>query len=155
VLYAGGEEGNKQQSEEEQMGNFINAIQVGNAYYCITDKVLMSKAGKKLSATEPNKGIWGHDDIRIHYGISKRIGRNLEFSNFSSPVNFPCEIADALQAGRITYGMPPYPALMLSEKALDKHDDILKVAWEQFERTSRTAFWELFSKPKNRNENWR
>jgi len=64
----------------------------------------------------------GHGAIRIFFDLGNQVGVNCECTDFSSPQNFPVELANAVKAGKFR-GMG-CPKGLLSEMAWERYLDI-------------------------------
>ena len=115
------------------MCEFISAVKKGGGIYFLTgSQVFDSPRGKALRewCQSPDDYI-GHGAIRWYYDLEQKDGKNVEYTDFSSPKNFPAVIARAIKCGDM--------------RGLGTNVDLLV----------QTAFWDLFATPENRAEAWR
>ena len=89
--------------------------------------------------------LCGHGAIEWYHGLTDGAGKNRECTDFSSPKNFPAEIARALKNGEITYSPMP--------------KGLLRAALDADYRAKRDALdaeqWKLFKMGKNRSNAWK
>ena len=108
----------------------------------VTDKDLPRLAALKVEGED----VLGHGAIYALRGWAKDSEpaglKQYECTDFSSPDNFPPEIADAIKSGRMTYG--PADAFLLTDSAQ-----------AEYNRVCKAAFQALWAKPSNRIEAWR
>ena len=82
---------------------FISWIEMSNGdiKFLTGKQVFDTLRGKKLQREIDKPDLIGHQAIRHYYRIPKGMGINGECSNFSTPTNFPIEIAQAIREGDI------------------------------------------------------
>ena len=78
---------------------FISWKEYNGKNYFITSADLETKAGKELLKPEVIDALCGHGAIDHYYPELKNKGENKECSDFSSPDNFPEDIAKAIKQG--------------------------------------------------------
>ena len=83
------------------MCDFMSYIERNGKFYYLTDKDLNTARGKKL-LKKYGKDINGHGAIREFYDIEYKNKIEKEQTDFSSPNNFPKEIATAIKNCEIT-----------------------------------------------------
>ena len=94
------------------MCEFLSWVEKGNKLYYQTRKQIDSPKGDELKRRFHGEGkLIGHAAIRAYYDIDN--GSNKECTDFSSPANFPLEIAQAIVAGKFNY--VPLPRGLLRE----------------------------------------
>ena len=101
-----------------------------------------------------NDDLRGHGAIRRYYKLANHDGKNRECTDFSTPGNFPDEIAAALRAGKM-WGFGGCPKELLTAPALADYNKITAPAWADYTKITAPAFWKIFAVPENRNPKWR
>ena len=93
----------------------------------------------------------GHEIIRRYFGIKAGIVR--ECPDFSSPINFPPDIAQAVKDGDFE-GMGA-PLEILTGDAVNLLEKSVNIHWDKFDERYQKILWDLIKDPKNRKEIWR
>ena len=83
------------------MCTFVSWKEYEGHGYFLTDADLRTKAGEKLLRPEVRDDLCGHGAIESFWPELKGKGINKECSDFSSPKNFPKEIAKALKTSKM------------------------------------------------------
>lgn len=146
-------------------------------YFLTANQVFNTTRGKALQKYCGNSDDYvGHGAIRQYYNLKD--GTNRECTDFSTPDNFPIEIADAIKGGKfrgitVVKELLTQPALAeynkitqpacaeynkIQQPALAEYKKIRKIrqsALAEYEKIQQAAFWDLFAIPENRNPNWR
>ena len=94
----------------------------------------------------------GHGAIDFYFEIDPKKGINRECTDFSTPDNFPSEIATAIKTGKFR-GLGICLAI-LSQHALVEYEKIKQPALAEYEEIQQLAFWDLFVNFKNRKKVW-
>ena len=157
------------------MCEFISWIEFGdnNVLYLTYDDIYHTARGKELQAYSGNKSDWiGHGAIRHYYDIKG--GTNKECIDFSSPLNFPPQIARDIKNGKFAglgiakellkqpaweeYAKIMQPTLAeykkITKLAWAEYEKIMKLALEEYKKIEQPTFWQLFADPKNRADAW-
>lgn len=160
------------------MCEFVSWIEYKDTLYFLTARELATQEGRALRkylGTAFLNDVCGHGAIRHYYQIPQNKGRNHECTDFSSPDNFPAEIAAVIKAGDfIGVGFSEYlltkkalaeyervraPARAeyerVRDRALDECERVRAPALAEYERVRGQYFWKLFADLKNRIEAWR
>lgn len=134
------------------MALFVSWIEHENEIYFITKHDLKTKKGKKtLKYSGKFEDVIGHEFIRRYYNF--RTGLNRECPHFSSPLNFPPIIAEAIVNGDFEGLGIPYE--ILTAEAKNKYEELADKHWPVFDKRRHKVFWDLLKDPKNRIEVWR
>ena len=83
------------------MCEFVSWKEYDGHVYFLTDRDLETKAGAKLLLSEVYDDLCGHGAIEAFWPELKNKGKNCECVDFSSPKNFPKEIAAAIKKGKL------------------------------------------------------
>lgn len=127
------------------MCNFISWIEFAGEVLFLKDSDLELWNKSKDKPKIPDKSErCGHGAIRLYYGLKENDGIQKECTDFSKPSNFPNEIIKAIKSGLMTYATPNNTNELLTATA-DK----------AYQEATATAYWELFSKNKNRVACWK
>ena len=106
----------------------------------LTAKDLRSSKGQKLKG-RIGSDINGHGAIREFYDLRPEYGTERECDDFSTPSNFPVEIAGAIKAG--------------SFRGFGTGGGLLRdTAWAEYDKVRDRTFWDLFADTENRAEAW-
>ena len=121
------------------MCEFISWIEKdGNVLFLTYNDIYNTKRGKELQEyTIPNDYI-GHGAIRFYYDLTN--GENKECTDFSTPDNFPPEIAEAIKDGRMR-GLGIAEEL-LSEPAYAEYRKIEQAACAEYRKIQQSAYAE-------------
>ncbi len=131
--------------------------------------------GKLLQKKHGGDDLIGHSVIREYFDIRSGQGDNVEFTDFSSPKNFPAIIARAIKRGEFRgFGEPKGLLSAQAEKVYQEtkapawkvYQETTAPAWKVYQETTAQAlkvyqetkaqvFWDLFADPKNSAEAWR
>ena len=97
------------------------------------DDVFRSKRGKALQRYTPRREDWhGHGAIRWFYDLYGGVDR--ECTDFSTPKNFPDELAEAIKAGKMwDFGITPGMQSLLLKRPLDEYEIIKQQALAKYE----------------------
>ena len=107
--------------------------------------------------------IKGHGAIDRYYGLKGR-GTHKECMDFSTPDNFPPQIAAAISKGLfcgigISEQLLTVAALAEYKKvtvaALAEYNKVTAPALAEYKKVTVAAFWRLFANKKNRIQTWR
>jgi len=89
------------------MCEFVSWIEYEEHVYFLTDAELQTKAGEKLLLPNVINDLCGHGAIRAYWPELVNKGINREYTDFSSPKNFPPEITAAIKKGKMFHiGQP-------------------------------------------------
>ena len=105
------------------MCDFLSVVEKGGKNYYLThDLVYNTPRGKELQTWSENieDDKLGHGAIRYYYNLKG--GEDREYTDFSSPSNFPKEIAEAIKSG-VFRGMGTPEGLLLGAKRKLLDDD--------------------------------
>jgi hypothetical protein len=137
------------------MCEFVSWIEEdGAVLFLTTNDIYNAKRGKELQKYCKNKEDYaGHGAIRFFYNIPE-YGYNKECTDFSSPTNFPPEIAEAIKLGlmsfdrpyallcdeaRVEYNKTRAKALAKYEKTRNEAEKTYNEAWTKYEKTRTEA----------------
>ena len=147
------------------MCEFVSWVEKDDKVYFLTgEQVYHTERGQELQSwsqkVEDDK--CGHGAIQFYYTFGD--GENRECTDFSTPANFPPEIAEAIKSGAMR-GMAIALELLTASAGAEyerlkkpnwaEYNRIIKPAWAEYERARNEAFWDLFAASKNRVEAWR
>jgi len=119
------------------MCDFLSWIEKDGKNYFLTSADLASRRGKALRKHCRNEAdLVGHGAIRWFYGEFTG-GTDRECTVFSTPSNFPPEIAAAIKAGQFR-GMGE-PIGLLRPSAWAEYERIKQPAWAEYERIKQPA----------------
>ena len=106
------------------MSRFISWIDIGEGKVrFLTDRdIFETDRGRHLQARTATRHIVGHGAIRWFYQLRRDDGVDRECTDFSSPGNFPSEIADAIRAGAFR-GLGT-PRGLLSQPAWEEYQEV-------------------------------
>ena len=127
------------------MCEFLSWIEKdGKVFYLTPKQVFTTTRGKALQefCGSPDDYV-GHGAIGHYYHIALGDEENKECRDFSTPGNFPLEIASAIKDGEFR-GFNVQPEDLLTH-------EIAKAYREQRDN----CFWDLFAIAENRNPKWR
>jgi hypothetical protein len=116
------------------MCEFVSWIEKdGTVLFLTHADVYDTVRGKELQAFCKTKQDYvGHGVIRFFFELSETSGINKECTNFSSPNNFPTEIADAIKAGKMWgFGNPQG---LLGKVALAKYNKVCNPARAKYDK---------------------
>jgi hypothetical protein len=126
--------------------------------------VFNTKEGKELQKyCGNNRDYIGHGAIRHYFGNFTG-GIEHEYTDFSSPDNFPKEIVEAIKAGQfrglgIDEGLLTKKAWAeynkIEQPARAEYEKIRQSARAEYDKIKQSAFWDLFKNKKNRPKCWR
>jgi len=169
------------------MCEFVSYVEVDGVQFYLTKKELDSKRGLELKAylgSQYYDDVIGHGAIDWFFDLQGK-GNHLECINFSSPGNFPLEIAEAIKAGAFNIG---FGAGLLTDAAGVKYHEVIDTAWAEYnkvvdaawaerskavdaaeaehrkvadaadakyDKVTNNEFWKLFAVKENRAEVWR
>ena len=119
----------------------------------LSKRQLETKRGKAMVERIGTEDLCGHGAIREYWGLERVEGRNKECTDFSSPDNFPPEIAKALKDG--DFEGVGIAQTLLTKPAWAEYDKVCQTARAEYDKVCQTAFWRLFAKSANRNPRWR
>ncbi len=167
------------------MCDFVSWIEKdGKVYFLTANQIFNTAKGKALQQYCGSSDDYvGHGAIREYYGLSSYFEGNRECTDFSTPANFPPEIAKAIKDGKFR-GLGA-PAQLITQDALvgitlnsqytkaqaewdkswDERDrdwakwnkarDERDKAWVKWDKVHNQTFWDLFADVNNRNPAWR
>ena len=140
----------------------------GKAVFLTAHDVYHTKRGRELRKHTPSSDDWhGHGAIRWYEGIPNKKGVDRECTDFSSPRNFPPELALAIKDGKMWgFGITKKMVCMLRKSARAEYNKAYSTARAECEKACSTAYakynkacstaWaKLWSDPKNRIRAWR
>ena len=161
------------------MCEFASWIKHKEEVYFLKDSDLETKEGRELVKYLGDKfqeDIPGHGAILHYYPelVGKAISKE-ECTDFSTPDNFPKEIAEAIKKGQMSRigicekilnekGMAEYekikqPAYAEYEKicqfALAEYEKICQSAWIEYKKIQQPVFWKIARQEKYRREEWK
>ena len=136
------------------MCNFVSWKEYKGNVYFLTNADLETKEGKKLLQKEYRDDLQGHGAIEHYYPELAGKGINKECEDFSSPDNFPKEIAKALIEGKMSNigitldilnnrGRKEY--LKIIQSAWNEYQKIEQSAWKKYKKTKQPA-WKKYDK---------
>ena len=159
------------------MCEFVSTVKKGRKEYFLThDLIYNTEKGKELQAFCENPDDYcGHGAIRWYFGLERDEGENKEYTDFTTPENFPTQIVKAIKNGEMrgvgiargsltTEAIGDYEA---KRKPLDDDyyakykllcDDYhakRKPLDDDYCAKRNDLFWDLFAIPENRNPAWR
>jgi hypothetical protein len=146
------------------MCEFVSWIEHEGKNYFIQNKDLETKEGKKLLDSTVKDDLCGHGAILAYYPELKDKGTHKECTDFSSPKNFPKEIARALIQGRLANsgialdvlndaGRAKY--LEIEQPACAKYEEIRRPAYAKYEEIKQTAYFKIVKQKKYRVDVWK
>ena len=123
------------------MCNFISWKEFadGTILFLTADDIFNSKRGRELQQYTPQKDWIGHGAIKFYYEITRPC-RDRECEDFSTPANFPAEIAAALKAGRFR-GLGT-PKQLLTQQAWAEYVKVEQQAWAEYVKVEQQAWAE-------------
>ena len=129
------------------MCEFISHIEVhqdkGIKNYFLSDRELLTKKGQDLiKFCRCDDDLKGHGAIRRYYKLVNHDGVERECTDFSTPSNFPPEIANAIKNGLMT-GFNSRPCLLLSTAAEKAYQDAIAPAEKAYYETRATT-WKAY-----------
>ena len=118
------------------MCEFISWVKYNNKPYFLTyDLIHNTPRGDIIQKRFPGAGeLVGHSAIRAYFELDER-GINKECTDFSSPTNFPSEIATALTTGQFRGSITPNVLAILTTDALKEYAEREK-AYAEWEKAS-------------------
>ncbi len=169
------------------MCHFISAVKMPTGKYKFLTgyQLFRTKHGQELVKTISLDDWCGHGTIREYYHLAVDEGEDYEFTNFSSPDNFPPDIVRAIKDGKMKgFDMPKelltapadkawQEATATADKAYQEAIAPADKAWQEAKATADKAWqeakapaykawqeakataWDLFAIPENRVEAWR
>jgi hypothetical protein len=138
------------------MCEFISWIEYKNEILFLAKHELETSRGKALRkhlGSEFNNDVKGHGAIEWYYKLKPNSGMHKECTNFSSPDNFPKQIASAIKKGCFC-GIEISDQL-LTQKAWAEYEKVTGPAWAEYQKVTGTAFWKIFKIKTNRAKAWR
>jgi len=127
------------------MCDLFSWIDLDGKIYFLDDNKLNTKEGRellKLLMPMFEDDLLGHGAIRYYYPELKERGKDYEYTDFSSPDNFPDEIVEAIKSGIFrNFGVCPE---ILTESASGKYEKIRQPAREEYEKIVQPA-WEKYN----------
>ena len=151
------------------MCQFVSWIEHKDKVYFLTgEQIFNTPRGQMLRDWIGDKGIpsddyVGHGAIRFYYELDDKIGRQKECTDFSSPVNFPSVIVDAIKQGKMRGLATPIQLLTKSawaeylkvrQSAWAEYLKVEQSAWAEYQKVIQSVFWDLFLDVNNRAEVW-
>src|SRR4030042_366454 len=121
------------------MCEFLSWVELPNGKLrYLTAKNLATKKGRELREYVGNsEDLTGHGAIRKYWGLDTHDGSGRECTNFSTPNNFPSELAAAIKSGEFRgLGLP---LQMLVQEAQKEYDRVYQPAWEEYIRVYQEA----------------
>jgi hypothetical protein len=119
------------------MCEFVSWIEHEGKNYFIQNKDLETKEGKKLLDSTVKDDLCGHGAILAYYPELKDKGKHKECTDFSSPKNFPKEIARALAQGKLSnIGVV---LDVLNDAGRAKYREIEQPAWAKYQEIQQPA----------------
>ena len=119
------------------MCQFISWKNYQGKNYFLTSADLATKEGKKLSRPEVIDDLCGHGAIEAYYPELKGKGKNMECTDFSSPANFPLDIAKAIKEGKFQgFGIC---LEILTPKAQFEYNKIQQPAYAEYLKIEQSA----------------
>ena len=94
------------EGRERKMSEFVSYIKVNDVLFYLTKKEFNSKRGLELKAhlgSQYYQDGMGHGAVNWFFDLKGK-GEHKECTDFSSPSNFPTEIAEAIKAGAFAVG---------------------------------------------------
>ena len=149
------------------MCEFISWTEYKGKLYYISNYELNTPDGQALRRKlnyDFYEEIKGHGAIKTYFGLPHSKCKDNECSDFSTPNNFPAEIAEKIKAGEfseigVAEGLLTQPARAEYEKveqpARAEYEKVKQSAWAEYKKVKQSAFWKLYADPKNRIEAWR
>jgi len=123
------------------MCEFMSWINRRDKNYFLTTDQLKTRRGQKLLKSIGYEDINGHGAIREYYRIDSGDGINKEYTDFSSPNNFPPEIVAAIKAGKFRgFGIATG---LLTATAWEVYEEAIATTWKVYEEATDTA-WEVY-----------
>ncbi len=121
------------------MCEFVSWIEEGGKVFFLTgNQVFHTAKGHKLQAHCGSRDdLGGHGAIRLYFGLPTAFGENKECDDFSTPANFPPEIAEAIKSGAMR-SMDIAPAL-LTQPAMAEYQRAVEPAWAEYRRIEGAA----------------
>jgi len=115
------------------MCEFISWIEKDKEVLFLTDKDI--KALQRKQWNKDKSEMCGHGAIMFLYGLGDNDGVQKEWSNFSTPDNFPKQIVLAIKQGKMKYGVLSdfAPRQMLTAPALAKYEEVQATALAKYE----------------------
>lgn len=113
------------------MCQYLSWIEINDTFYYLTKKELNSKRGLELKAYLSDKyyeDVIGHGAIDWYFDLGEK-GKNWECFDFSSPSNFPKEIAEAIKNCEFSIGTG---GGLLTSSAYAEFQKIVTVANEEY-----------------------
>ena len=122
------------------MCQFISWVEGDKKNYFITGEQLFNTIrGKALQKKFDREDWLGHSAIRYYYRL-RYVGEDREQTDFSSPNNFPTEIAEAIKQGKFR-GIAVV-AQLLSQPALAEYEKIKQPALAEYRKIEQPALAE-------------
>ena len=101
------------------MCEFISVKKIGDKLYYLTATDIESKRGKELRDwSQDYDDLRGHGSVDFFYDLKGK-GESLEFTDFSSPRNFPPELVRAIITGKFRRWFGPVPKGLLKTTLYD------------------------------------
>jgi len=125
------------------MCEFVSWVEKGQSVYFLTGKDLL-ETDRGREYREWNSGAHavddytGHGAIRWYHKLEGGVDR--ECSDFSSPANFPSQIAEAIKRG--LYRGLGHPQELLAQPALSDYHRITQPALSEYQRITQPALSE-------------
>jgi len=122
------------------MCDFASWIEYEEQVYFLKNSDLTTTAGEKLLQPAVVADLCGHGAIRAYLGVGKKWGKNRECTDFSTPDNFPLEIAESIKTGQLSrFGRP---TKILNRVGYRKYDAACKPAGKKYE-AARAGAWKI------------
>src|SRR4030042_5084025 len=125
------------------MCEFLSWVELPNGKLrYLTAKNLATKKGRELREYVGNsEDLTGHGAIRKYWGLDNyiihHVGKNHECADFSTPDNFPSELAEAIKSGEFRgLGLP---LRMLVQEAQEEYDRVYQPARKEYIRVYQEA----------------
>jgi hypothetical protein len=152
------------------MCEFVSCVKKKGAkgikYLFLTDSLLKTPKGK-ATLKKYKDYICGHGAVRFYFGLGEGVerfeGADVEYTDFSTPANFPAEIVKAIKdCNMIQIG--GLPDCVFTEEGLAKVEANVErakanvewvKAYAEWEKAYASIKWKVFADPLNRIEIWR
>jgi hypothetical protein len=114
----------------------------GHVLFLTPYDVFETERGRQLQKHTPSRKDWhGHGAIRWYYDLTG--GTNCECTDFSTPANFPPELASAIKDGRMWgFGITEEMLEMLTTAARAEYEKIQQAARAEYEKVQQAAWAE-------------
>jgi len=115
------------------MCDFVSWIEYKDTLYYLTKECLRDKRATYIDMAD----ISGHGAIEIFYDLQNR-GIHKECTDFSSPKNFPQEIADAIK--NVKFRGIGLDVRLLNQQGCAKYYNIEQPAYDKYEKIRQAAY---------------